>query len=336
MKPSSRMILLVIIVAFCLLIIAGTFIAKNLPFTHAAPASASPFFSPYADVMDGPSLQSVAQSTGQKFYTISFVDSGGGTCNAEWDGTIPFDQTTTLLPHLNSDISFLRSQGGDVTVSFGGGGQELALTCQDSARLQAQYQRVIDTYHVTRLDFDIEEGAQGDTASYTRRNIALAGLEKANPGLTISFTLPALSTGLEDDSLGLLNNAKAEGVQFSIVNPMVFDFGEPDNNMGQAAIDGATAVFHQVKQIFPNLSDTQAWAMVGTTVMIGQSDSSGEDLTEQQAQQFVAFAHQMGMGSISFWELSRDNGSCPGQITSISSCSGLAQGNFAFTKMFER
>lgn len=337
MRASSSTIKILIFVFASLIILSSAFVKWSASNVHATGAFPSHFFSPYTDVtLSGPSLQSVTQSTGQKFYTLAFVDNGGGSCNAEWAGTIPFDQTSTFLPHFDSDLNFVRNQGGDVAISFGGAaGQELALTCSDASSLQAQYQRVIDTYHVTHLDFDIEGGTQGDVTSYTRRNTALAGLQRANPGLFISFTLPALPSGLLSDSLGLLNDAKSKGVNFQLVNPMVFDFGQPDNMMGQEAINGANAMFNQLKQMFPNLSNSQVWAMVGVTVMIGQNDSQGEILTEAQAQQFVNFAKQAGMGAVSFWEVSRDNGSCPGNTTASDMCSGLSQGIFDFINIFK-
>ncbi|HLZ58871.1 MAG TPA: carbohydrate-binding protein, partial [Ktedonosporobacter sp.] len=61
----------------------------------------------------------------------------------------------------------------------------------------------------------------------------------------------------------------------------------------------------------------------------------GEILTEAQAQQFETFANQAGMGSVSFWEVSRDNGSCAGSTTASDTCSGLAQGNFDFINIFK-
>lgn len=150
-------------------------------------------YAPYQDVSLGPSLQSVMQSTGQKYFTLAFVVSGGG-CNAAWGSAVlaPFNQTAKRLPHLTSDIEAIRHHGGDVIASFGGAaGSELALTCSDANSLQQQYQRVIDTYQVTHFDFDIEGGTQNDVASYTRRNTALAALQKANPHIAICNHEPA-------------------------------------------------------------------------------------------------------------------------------------------------
>ena len=111
----------------------------------------------------------------------------------------------------------------------------MAQTCSSASSLQAQYQAVINQYSVTHLDFDIEGGEQGDSTTYDRRSTALAALQAANPGLTISFTLPSATTGLLSDSLGLLNNAVSHGEIFSLSNAQqVLTFAQ-QNKIGELA-----------------------------------------------------------------------------------------------------
>jgi chitinase len=225
-----------------------------------------------------------------------------------------------------------------VIVSFGGAaGQELAQACSDASSLQAQYQAIINRYNVTHLDFDVEGGEQGDQTTYDRRNTALAALQQANPGLTISFTLPSATTGLESDSIGLLNNAVSHGVTFNIVNLMVMDYGGPDSQMGQEAINAANGLHGQLQQIFLNKSSSQLWSMVGLTPMIGKNDSSGEVFSLSNASQVLSFAQSNKIGELSFWAVSRDNGGCPGETGNGSSdtCSGISQSNYAFLDTFE-
>ncbi len=335
MKRSLRILALA---AAGFVILASMFLGVNARNSRAAGAFPSQLFAPYQDItLSGPTLQSVTQSTGQKFYTLAFITNGGGSCNAEWAGTIPLNQTGQFLPHLDSDIQFIRNQGGDVVISFGGSaGQELALTCSDPTSLQAQYQAIINMYHVNHLDFDIEGGTEGDQTSYDRRNIALAALQRANPGLVISFTLPSATTGLLSTSIGLLNNAKSHGVNFSIVNLMAMDYGSPDSMMGQEAINAANGFFNQLKQIFPSDSNSQLWSMIGLTVLIGQNDSQGEIFSMQNAQQVLSFVQQQHLGLLSFWEVSRDNGGCAGSTTASDTCSGLSQNTFDFVNTFKQ
>ena len=305
--------------------------------SHAAYASSLPtqFYAPYQDVTIGPTLKSVVQSTGQKYFTLAFITSEGG-CKAAWGGSVPLNKTSTDLPHLASDISYIRSKGGDVLVSFGGqAGTELALACSSVSSLQKQYQSVIDAYKVTHLDFDIEGGTEGDSTSYTRRNTALAALQKANPGLSISFTLPSETTGLLSDSIGLLNNAKSKGVTFSIVNLMTMDYAGPDSHMGQESINAANGFYKQLQKIYPSKTSSQLWSMIGLTNLIGQNDTAKEIFTLSDAQKVLAFAQQQHLGELSMWEVSRDNGSCPGATSDEDTCSGLSQSTYAFTNIFK-
>jgi hypothetical protein len=335
-KPRRILILLMtsLMILACTVLAVTTLMGRNALPAHAQAAFPSSYFAPYQDVSLGTSLQQVVQSTGQKYYTLAFIDGNG--CNAEWAGTIPLNQTGTYLPNLDSDIQAIRNQGGDVIISFGGeAGQELAMTCSSASSLQAQYQAVINQYHVTHLDFDIEGGEQGDTTTYDRRNTALAALQQANPGLSISFTLPSATTGLLSDSLGLLNNAVSHGVNFSIVNLMTMDYGSADSQMGQEAINAANGLYGELQSIFPTKSASQLWAMVGITPMIGQNDSAGEIFSLSNAQQVLSFAESKSIGELAFWELSRDNGSCAGSTTASPRCSGISQNTYDFTNTFK-
>src|SRR5439155_1762362 len=144
----------------------------------------------------------------------------------------------------------VRRAGGDVTISFGGAaGQEAALTAMTAANLQAEYQSVIDRYHVHSLDFDIEGAAVADQRSLTLRDQALVGLKAANPGLNVSFTLPVLPTGLTADGLNVLASAKHDGLNVDLVNIMTMDYGASVDNGGQMGVDAINATIATEKQI---------------------------------------------------------------------------------------
>ncbi|GHO58379.1 hypothetical protein [Ktedonobacter robiniae] len=330
----------------CVMVLSGivaatTIFSKGIPRAYAASALPSSYFAPYAETGVGASLQSVTQSTEQKYYTLAFITASG--CSPVWDGYVPINNTSSDLPTLTSDISYIRSQGGDVIISFGGAsGQELAQACTSASSLQAQYQAVINQYSASHLDFDIEGGEEGDATTYTRRNTALAALQQANPGLTISFTLPSGTTGLEPapaghtGSLDLLKDAISKGVNFSVVNLMTMDYGSPDSQMGQEAINAANGLHAQLQQMFPSKTSSQLWSMVGITAMIGQNDTPGEIFTQSNASQVLSFAQANQIGELAFWAVSRDNGSCPGRTTPTSdTCDGLSQSNYAFTNLWK-
>ena len=131
-------------------------------------------------------------------------------------------------------IDAIRQRGGDVIVSFGGeGGRELAMVEEDAAALAASYQSIIDRYHFTWLDFDIEgSNLERNPEASQRRNTALAALQAGNPGLIISFTLPVDPDGIRPASEALLGDAKAKGLKVHSANVMVMYFGKKFRGQG--------------------------------------------------------------------------------------------------------
>lgn len=201
--------------------------------------------------------------------------------------------------------------------------------CSSASAAQAQYQAVINKYNVKMIDFDIEGAPIADTAAVDRRNAALAGLQRANSGLVISYTLPVLTSGLTQDGINLLANAKSHGVKISVVNIMTMDYGAGanPNAMGQNAIDAFNATLKQVRGI--GIS-----APLGITPMIGRNDVQPEVFTLNDAQKLLNFAKPNGnVARLAFWSVSRDNGGCNGAVSD--SCSGVSQNTWDFSHIFE-
>ncbi|MFG1805956.1 cellulose binding domain-containing protein [Streptomyces sp. NPDC049040] len=289
-------------------------------------------FSPYVDTSLYPAydLVAAAEANGVKQFNLAFVVSGGG-CVPKWGGVTDLGSDAVA-----AQIGALRAAGGDVRVSFGGAnGTELASACTSVADLAAAYGKAVDQFHLTKVDFDIEGGALPDTAANTRRAQAITQLQRAHSGLEVSFTLPAMPTGLTQDGIDLLANAKANGVDVHAVDIMAMDYGASfSGDMGQYAIDGATATQAQVKSVL-GLSDAAAWQKVAVTPMIGVNDVSTEVFTVADAGQLVAFAKAKGLAWLSMWSATRDK-QCPGgaQNWADASCSSIAQSAGAFSKAF--
>jgi hypothetical protein len=278
------------------------------------------------------SLTSTATKTGVRQFNLAFVVAGGsGGCTPEWGGV-----TAVGSDPVAAQISALRAMGGDVRISFGGeDGSELAETCTSVSQLQAAYQQVISAYGVSKLDFDIEGAAVGNTAANARRDQALAALQQQDQGLQISFTLPVLPSGLTSDGLAVLTGAVQAGVQISAVNVMAMDYGDgaapnPAGQMGTYAIDAATATDAQVAKVL-GISDAAAWPRIAVTPMIGVNDTSDEVFTLANAQQLVAFAASKHLAWLSMWSAGRDQ-ECPGgaQPSAEPTCSSIVQSPDAF------
>jgi chitinase len=285
--------------------------------THAATSLINNFparyYAPYVDMTAWPT-QSLTQDTqkgGIKYYSLAFITNDeSASCEAAWGGAVPLSQISVYLPNLDSDIQYVRGQGGDVIVSFGGeAGTELAQSCTSESALQAQYQSIIDHYQVSHIDFDIEGPAVTDSASIDLRNKTLAALQAANPGLKISYTLPVLPTGLVSSGIGLLQNAISNGVNVNVVNIMTMDYGGSfSTEMGQDVVDAGNSLYSQLQSLYPNKSSSQLWAMVGLTPMNGANDVSPENFTLADAQTVLSFAQQKNIGSIGMWSVNRDSG----------------------------
>ncbi|MFG1268460.1 fibronectin type III domain-containing protein [Xanthobacter sp. DSM 14520] len=303
-------------------------VTTDAPGTDAADQQ---HFSPYFE-MWLPSSQNLVQTVedvGLTAVTLAFV-LGTGPDQIGWGGLGSIDNDTLANgTTISSMVAALQQNGVEVTISFGGGyGQEPALSFTDAAQLTAAYQSVMDKYNVTSLDFDIEADALTNTAASHLRNEALVALEQANPDLTVSFTLPALPTGLNQAGLDLLAQAKADGVEIDTVNIMVMNYGAyyDSGDMGKDAIDAAEATIAQLHQLGLD-------AKVAITPMIGQNDVPGEVFTLDDARQLLDYAEGNDhIAYIAMWSLGRDHGDDVGHLTETSS--GVAQHDYDFAKIF--
>ncbi|MFE2430844.1 RICIN domain-containing protein [Streptomyces sp. NPDC059373] len=305
--------------------------------TASAAANPGPGFpaqyaAPYVETWNSASAMASAQSaTGLKYFTLAFILDGGG-CNATFNGNVAITDSS-----WTSAINTLRASGGDVIASFGGAaGTELGTSCTSVATLKAQYKKVIDTLNLTRVDFDIEGSALDNTAANDRRNQALAQLQSdyaaAGKKLDVQYTLPVMPTGLLQNSLNLLNNAKTDGLTVNLVNLMTMDYGSA-MDMGQAAINAATALHTQLGQIWTTKTSAQLWAMEGNTPMIGVNDTTSEVFSTGNASSLESFAKTNGIQELAFWALGRDK-ACATNGTLSSTCSGTSQSAYQFSSIF--
>lgn len=294
-------------------------------------SGAAKSFSPYVDMSltTSQNLVQMVSEAGLSAVTLAFVLSSGAD-KIGWGGigTIA-DDSLSNGTKISTIVDTLHSMGVDVTISFGGAnGQEPAATATSAEALAASYQSVIDKYHVTHLDFDIEGAAIANATENATRNTALAALEKANPDLEVSFTLPVLTTGLTQDGINFLKAAMAAGVHIDTVNIMAMDYGAyyDTGDMGADAISAATATLQQ-------LHDIGLDSHIVITPMIGINDVSSEVFTLEDAHQLVDFVESNDLvDGIAMWSLGRDNGSVVGSVSPVGS--GLTQSDYAFSQIF--
>ena len=285
---------------------------------------------PYADMTNNqePMLNEAATQAGLKAFSAAFVIGSG--CTPIWGDTLP----VTSDPTVTGEITTAEADGAQPIVSFGGeAGTELAVSCTNLSQLTAAYQSVINTLHVTHIDFDIEGAEIAYTANNATRFQAINALEAANPGLVVSVTIPVLPSGPDANGQAFLAAAKAAGTRIDVINAMAMDYyGSYDTGgaaMGTDAVDAAQATLAYAKTLWPSMT----YANIGVTPMIGQNDDPAEVFTEADAQTLVSFATQNHLGRLAFWSVDRDQ-PCGGSVSGLPACSEISQQPLDFTKIF--
>jgi chitinase len=330
-------------------VLAATGSAAQASAAAAAPGFApqplpAHIFAPYFEgyTPDDPAVLSA--ESGDKYLTLAFIQTPApGSCQLDWNGNAadPIAEST-----YGAAIARIRAAGGDVIPSFGGysadhAGEEIADSCTDVKTIAADYEQVITTYQVTRLDFDVEDYSQDDPAGINRRNEAIRLVEQwaAARHRTVQFvyTIGTNMTGLDvPQGVSVLQNAVADRARIDIINIMTFDYydGLP-HEMDRDTVTAADAVIQQLRSVYPGRSVSELWHMLGITEMVGIDDYGPPEVFTPADALFVeGWARRTGIAELSFWALERDNGGCVGTAGS-DSCSGVAQSTWQFSHIFE-
>ncbi len=290
-------------------------------------------FSPYADLtinsrwdsqyqdMEPMDLAAISQSTGVNRYHLAFI-TDSGSCHPAWGGQSSYAISNGWGSHLTDK---LRGNSINYMISFGGAsGSDISMSCSES-QLISTFEQILKTYQPQGLDFDIENGS----ANIIKLMNALKQTQRSHPDLKISFTLPTLPEGLTSLGQGVVKQAKAMNLTYS-VNLMAMDYGPAyANDMGQYAIQAATNLFIFLKEIYPTQSDSALWQMIEVTPMIGVNDVNVEQFTLADVDTLRRFAWQNKLRSLSMWSIARDN---PCQDTWASP---ICSGNQLQTKPYE-
>ncbi|WP_042381160.1 RICIN domain-containing protein [Streptacidiphilus melanogenes] len=293
MSHGARKILVLAVSA--LLPVAGAAVLAA-PAHAAATAFPAHYSAPYLQISasDAGDMAADTKASGTAFFSLAFLTPQSG-CTPMWE------DGNDAMNAFASQISALQAAGGNVIPSFGGAsGGELAQTCTSVSSLEAAYAKVVSTYHVTRLDFDIEGSVLDDTTSDQRRDQALAQLQAADPAVQIDFTVPVDPTGMPSDVRSMLTGAVKAGVKVNLVNIMTMDFGDGENALNDAE-SAANGSVPQLESIF-GVGSSGAWGMLGLTPIAGQNDDN-EVFSQSNAATLESFAAAHGVQELAFWEL---------------------------------
>jgi Glycosyl hydrolases family 18 len=301
----------------------------------------APYFEAYNTSAGGPAA--LSQASGAKYLSLAFLQTAqAGSCTVYWNGDTSEPVSSSSF---GSDISAIQAAGGNVIPSFGGEsadttGTELADSCTNVSAIAQVYENVINTYHVPRIDLDVEGSSLTDTAGINRRNEAIAQVESwaaaSNISVQFSYTMPASTTGMTSQDDAVLENAIADHAQISVVNLMTFDYYiGTDQNMVTDTETAAAGTYSELQSLFPSDTAAQVWHMIGVIEMPGIDDfGPDETFTTADATTLLTWAQSKGINTLSFWALQRDNGGCPG-TAGADTCSGIAQTTWYFSHVFE-
>lgn len=308
--------------------------ALLLPF-GATYAAAVPY-SPYADItinthwdsqtqsMQPMALDQIATKNHIKSYHLAFIVDKG-QCNPAWAGQY------TLADNFAKPLTDrLHAKGIDTIISFGGAaGNDLSRECSQHD-LTTSLETIASRYHAKGLDFDIENG----TTDVPNLIAALADYQATHPTMRISFTLPVLPEGLTNDGIDVITQARDAGLKFS-VNIMAMDYGPYySGDMGEYAIQAATAVHTTLANLYPNQDAQSLWQLIEVTPMIGVNDVNTEQFTLANADALFAWANTMGLGRLGIWSIARDK-PCDSQWASpICSGANLQTQDYEFSQHF--
>jgi len=310
----------------------------------ATPTALPGWYAPYVDATNTPEVQfqDPAQNPSNAVVLGFVVASASGMCSPTW-GTYYSLAGAARAIDLDRRVVRLRQRGGSVLVSFGGvANDDLAERC-DVAGLADAYRRVVDRYHPSAIDLDIEGGALADAAGGQRRAQALVALQKIRPDVAIWLTVPVDPRGMPAAAVAAVRQVLQAKVRIAGVNVMTMDYGDPaasdlvasSEQALEASAGQLTSLYARIGQ---HLTQPGVWHRLGMTVMIGQNDTADEVLSLDDAQQLVRFARDRGVGRISMWSLNRDQqcGAQVGVATVSTVCSGVAQTPLAFSQVFDQ
>jgi chitinase len=293
----------------------------NPPTTGSKMAS-SPYV--YPGWGNPPAPSTVTSATGIKAFTVAFVLASNG-CNPAWDG----EGGLTGGVHA-SYIQQIKAAGADVVPSVGGySGNKLGPNCTTTAALAGAYQKIIDAFSLKSIDIDIENTDEFENTAVQDRVLgALKIIKQNNPSVKTILTFGTATTGPTYYGTRLVQQAKALGANIDIFTQMPFDFGG-GNDMYGNTVNASEALKNLLKSTF-GYTDAQAYSHMGISGMNGLSDQ--QELTSTDTWTRIRdYAKSKGLARFTFWAVNRDRGCAGGGV--VSNCSGIAQSDWAFTKI---
>lgn len=290
-----------------------------------------------------PNLVKISEDTDVKFFNLGFIQSVGGQIRDNklvwgWGGHEVLSEAApdnAQYLGIKQSIRELRELGGDVVVSLGGlNGLAFWQATQDVEILTNTYMDLVTGYGLTRLDLDIEGGAQ-DKAQNIANAKAIKKVQDAT-GVKIVLTLPVNPDGLAYEGRNVVEAYLSEGVEIDVINLMTMCYGPanllPGENYGTASVRAVDSAKSQLQDLYARfagetLTNQEAYAKLGTTPSIGFEGSAHPIFTTEWAELIVNHAIEKGLAMTSFWSMNRD--------AQLENNQGISS-QYEFTNIFKR
>jgi chitinase len=213
-------------------------------------------------------------------------------------GAPPFtlDQASASLD-LGRKIARLEQQGGGIAVSFGGlMHDELATTCTDVDKLVAAYANVIDRYHISTVDLDVEGATLSDRAAGQRRADAIRNLqldrEASGKSLAIWLTLPVSPHGLTENGWAAIDEMLRTGVDLAGINAMTMNYGSSRAD-GQSMLGATTVALTAAQRELKILYSRAGTELSSETVWV-KAWCNSDDRPERRARRSLRLGCRQG------------------------------------------
>jgi chitinase len=292
--------------------------------SHSAGAAE---IAPYFHTWDG-TLMDARQNTGLNSDILAFGITHG-SCVLD-----------VSVGNMAGDARNFAAAGGKLMISFGGSaGTYVETACSDDDAFNVMEKVMLDT-GIRRFDFDIEGGHVQDTDGTARRSRVLARLQSKYPDLEVTISLPSWFNGFSQAGMDLLRTTINTGVRIDRVIVMAQSFGVGNiqslspATLSNAVITAFRAAANQIAPLFPNRNQSQLYAMMGVTSMIGTNDD-GSTFTLADASTLTDFVKNNGIGLLSWWSFQRDRAQSYSGASDINTYSGVAQSAWQFFYTFK-
>ncbi len=269
-----------------------------------------------------PNLALVEEQTGISYYNLGFIQpdmekplDSEGNIRWGWGGLYELSEKGNdgyQYPKIKQTISDLKSMGAKYTISVGGQlGDAPWIVTQDVTKLEEFYLDVIDTYDLKRLDLDIEESNQVQSANVANAKAIKKVQDKT--GIELVLTIPIMPSGWQDKQIKIIKAYLEQGVHINLINSMTMCYGTgvyENEDYGDASIRAIENSIVQMQEIWASygssLTEAQAYQKTGATVDIGYESSLYPTFTTEMTAKVVAHAKEHGYGMLSYWSINRD------------------------------